>query len=171
MPASRRGALALAVAALAALPGCGDGGGTDPGPDGATPATVQEGPVAAVAVAAGDCLNGIVLGTAERREIDTARVVSCEGAHALEVFATFDLDRDALGLDEDDDLSTYPGRARVVPAAEEGCSDEIEALVEDPEVYGLIALWPSEDSWVTGDRAVACAVFAADGATFDRREL
>lgn len=169
MPASRRGACALAAAALAALPGCSDRVPLGTGDD--APVTVQEGTVAAVAVATGDCLNGIVIGVAERREIDSARVVPCEGEHALEVYATFDLGRDALGLDEDDDLTPYPGRARVVGAADEGCTDRIEALVEEPEVFGLIALWPSEDSWVTGDRAVACAVFSPDGTSFDRRQL
>jgi hypothetical protein len=171
MPARSRGASALAAAALAVLTGCGEGGGVPIGGDDGTPVTVRAGTVAAVAVATGDCLDGIVIGVAERREIDSARVVSCEGDHAFEVYATFDLGRPELDLDDDEDLTAYPGRAPVVSAAEEGCTDRIEALVEEPEVFGLIALWPSEDSWATGDRAVACAVFSADGASFDRRQL
>lgn len=171
MPARCRGALALAAAALAVLPGCGDSGGGQVLGDDEAPVTVQQGPVAAVAVATGDCLNGIVIGVAERREIDSAQVVSCEHDHALEVYATFELDRDALALDEDVDLTAYPGRARVVAAADQGCSERIEALVEEPEAFGLIALWPSEASWPSGDRAVACAVFSPDGTSFDERQL
>lgn len=171
MPARRRGASALAVAALAALTGCDDGGGQPLGGDDGAPVTVQAGNVAAVAVATGDCLDGIVIGAAERREIDSARVVPCEGVHAFEVFSTFDLGRPELGLDDDEALSAYPGRAPVVSAADEGCTERIESLVEDAEAFGLIALWPSEDSWATGDRAVACAVFSPDGASFDGRQL
>jgi hypothetical protein len=167
MPARRRGALAL-VAAAAALAGCGSGDGGGEGGSSASPSTVQEGQVAAVAVAAGDCLNGIVIGRGERREIDSARVVSCDGPHALEVFATFTLT--AADLDVED-ATGYPGKVRVVRAADEGCSARIEAVVEEPDAYGLMALWPSESSWATGDRAVACAVFSPDGAAFDEREL
>jgi len=171
MPASRRGASALAAVALATLPGCGDGGGVGLGDGDDTPVTVRAGTVAAVAVETGDCLDGIVIGAAERREIDSARVVSCDASHAFEVYATFDLGRTELDLDEDEDLTPYPGRAPVVSAADEGCSDRIEALVEEPEAFGLIALWPSEASWATGDRVVACAVFSPDGTSFDRRQL
>ena len=38
-------------------------------------------------------------------------------------------------------------------------------------VYGLIALWPSQEYWDAGDRAVACAVFAPDGSAFETRQL
>lgn len=166
MPARRPSAVALAAAALALAPACG--GDEDAAEASGPPSTVQEGPVAATAVAAGDCLNGVVLGAAERREITTAQVVSCDRAHALEVFATFELD----GADfEVGDPGAYPGRARVVRAADEGCGERIAELLDDPGVYGLIALWPSEASWATGDRAVACAVFSRDGTPFDRRQL
>jgi len=166
MPATRRGAIALAVA-LVALASCGDDGdGGDA--DGSAPQTVQEGPVAATAVVVGDCLNGIVIGGAQRSEIASARVVSCDGDHALEVYATFDLDPVELEVDVP---GAYPGPARVVRAADEGCAERIEELVEEPDVFGLIALWPSPASWATGDRAVACAVFDPAGAAFDERQL
>jgi len=166
MPARRRGALALA-AVLLATGGCGDGDG---GSDGASapPSTVEEGPVAATAVVTGDCLNGIVIGSAQRAEIESARVVSCDRDHALEVYATFDLDPSDFDLDAPDE---YPGPARVVDAADEGCAERIEELVPDPEVFGLIAMWPSAASWSAGDRAVACAVFDPAGVPFERRRL
>lgn len=166
MPGPSRSTAALAVA-VAVLAACGgdDGPGDD---EAAPPSTVREGPVAATAVAVGDCLNGIVIGAAERREIEAAQVVSCDRDHALEVYATFELDPAALGTD---DAAQYPGPARVVRAADEGCADRIEAAVEDPDTYGLIALWPSPASWATGDRTVACAVFDPGGATFDRPQV
>ena len=125
--------------------------------------------MAATAVVAGDCLNGIVIGAAQRAEIEAARVVSCDHEHALEVYATFELDPDEI--DPDDDPYDYPGRARVVRAADEGCAKRIEELVADPDRFGLIALWPSPTSWAQGDRDVACAVFHPGGGTFERRQL
>ncbi|MFP5321358.1 MAG: septum formation family protein [Acidimicrobiia bacterium] len=165
MPAPWRGPAALAVA-VAALAACGDAGGG--GDEAAPPSTVREGPVAATAVAVGDCLNGVVIGAAERREIEAARVVSCDRDHALEVYATFELDPAALDVEA---LGEYPGPARVVRAADEGCAERIEEAVEDPDAFGLIALWPSAVSWGAGDRSVACAVFDPGGATFDQRQL
>ena len=167
MPASPSGIAALAVTLATVLPACGHGG--EAAEEAAPPSTVHEGPVAATEVVVGDCLTGIVVGAAERAEVTSARVVSCDGEHALEVYATFTLD--AAELDPDDDPHDYPGRARVVRAADEGCAERIEELVEEPEAYGLIALWPSQASWSAGDRDVACAIFAPDGASFDRRQL
>lgn len=162
------GAAALA-AAVAILGGCDDG---EPDPagsaDSAPPATVQEGPVAATAVAVGDCLNGIVIGAAERATVSSAQVVSCDRAHDLEVYETFALTPEDFDLA---DPTEYPGPARVVRTADERCAERIEELVEDPDSFGLIAFWPSPESWATGDRAVACAVFSPDGSTFRSRQL
>jgi hypothetical protein len=169
MPATRRGTRALGSFALGAavtFGGCGHD--DDPVAEDAPPSTVQEGPVAATAVAVGDCLNGVVIGGAQRARITSAEVVSCDREHGLEVYATFALAAADFDLD---DPSEYPGPARVVNAADTGCTDRIAALVEDAEAYGLIALWPSQDSWAAGDRDVACAVFSRDGAPFDGREL
>lgn len=124
--------------------------------------------MAATAVAVGDCLNGIVIGAAERAEITSAQVVSCDRAHGLEVYATFELSAADFELA---DPAEYPGPVRVVREADQRCTDRIEELVEDPDAYGLIALWPSQESWDAGDRAVACAVFAPDGAAFETRQL
>lgn len=171
MPAGHRGASALgtlAVGAAMLLAGCEEDGGSAGSSDGSAPVTVQEGPVAATEVAVGDCLNGVVIGAAERAEITSAEVVSCEQAHGLEVYATFDLQPADFDLAEP---ATYPGPARVVRAADERCAARIEELIDDPDVFGLIALWPSQESWATGDRGVACAVFSPDGAAFETRQL
>jgi len=158
---------AVLVVAAGASASCDRSTGEDE-TAGAPPSTVQEGPVAATAVVPGDCLNGIVIGASERAEIDAAQVVSCDRAHSLEVFATFRLDP---GDFDQDDPAAYPGPARVVAAADAGCTDRIAQLVDDPDRYGLIALWPSPTSWASGDRAVACAVFAPDGSPFEGRQL
>lgn len=170
MPASIRGVVALVVV-LGAGPlvaACDGDDGVAGGPEGTTAPTVQEGPVAATALAAGDCLTGIVIGSAERATITSAEVVSCEREHGLEVFATFDLAPDDFQLA---DPAEYPGPARVVRAADRRCTDRIEEVVANPAAFGLIALWPSQASWAAGDRAVACAVFAPDGSAFDSRQL
>lgn len=129
---------------------------------------MQEGPVAATAFVVGDCLNGVVLGAAERTEITSAEVVSCDRPHGLEVYASFELQPDDFDLR---DPAEYPGPARVVQAADRRCADRIQELVDDPDDFGLIALWPSLTSWATGDRQVACAVFAPDGARFESPQL
>ena len=167
-PGAALGALALAAALLTACARDEDEAGTPDGPASPAPSTVQEGPVAATAVAVGDCLNGIVIGAAERATISSADVVSCDRAHGLEVYATFELRPADFELP---DPAQYPGPERVVRAADERCAERIEKLVEDPDVFGLIALWPSEESWAAGDRSVACAVFAPDGSTFESRQI
>lgn len=171
MSAARPGAVALgtlALGAVALLGGCGDDAGVVGTSEEPAPSTVREGQVAATAVAVGDCLNGVVIGAAERAEISSAEVVSCDRPHGLEVYATFELQPGDFDLA---DVAQYPGTARVVRTADQRCAARIEDLVEDPDVYGLIALWPSQESWAAGDRDVACAVFAPDGATFDSRQL
>lgn len=165
-PAVVLGAAALGAAVL--LSACADG--DEPLPTGARTAasTVQEGPVAAAAVVPGDCLNGIVIGAAERAEITSAEVVSCDQEHGLEVFATFELTAADFELTEP---AEYPGPVRVVRAADERCAERIEELVDDRGAFGLIAIWPSQESWEAGDRGVACAVFAPDGSRFESRQL
>lgn len=164
-----RGLAALTLGAGALLGACSGDDGDDAGaPEGPSPSTVREGPVAATEVVVGDCLNGIVIGAAERAQISSAEVVSCDRAHGLEVYATFELTAEDFGLA---DPVEYPGPVRVVRVADERCAGRIGELVEDPDVYGLIALWPSQESWAAGDRDVACAVFARDGAAFESRQL
>ncbi len=94
--------------------------------------------------------------------------MSCDRSHGLEVYATFALQPGDFELE---DPSEYPGRARVVQAADRGCAQRIEELALDPGAFGLIALWPSLRSWMAGDRTVAWAVFSPDGAAFDSPQL
>ncbi len=160
--------LALAVGA-AALAGCGDDGPAAAPLSGVGgPVTVAEGPLAAVELQAGDCVTGIVIGTAERAQVQEVAKVACLRDHPLEVFATFVLDAEDLDVD---DLADYPGTPRVVRAADRGCTALLQERrgqgQRDVEEYGLLALWPSSTSWAGGDREVACAVFSPDGAALD----
>ena len=129
---------------------------------------VTSGPVAAVDLVTGDCLSGLVIGVAERVRIDSARVVSCDVAHQLEVFATFTLAASDFASTPAGD---YPGEERVVAAADAGCSDRLEQLGVGDSAYGLIALWPTNDSWAQGDRTVGCAAYSNDGQQFEGRQL
>lgn len=129
---------------------------------GTTPPSVAATPVAAVAVAPGDCVGGLSIGTSERSRIESVPVVSCDEPHAIEVFAVFPFPDDATSAGEPDP-GIYPGQQRVVDAADAGCEERFDAAVADPDAFGLIALWPTAMSWSEGDRTIACGVYAADG--------
>lgn len=152
-----------AAVVLASLVACDSGdAGTAAATSTALATVVAAGPVAATEVVVGDCLGQVAVGVRERTMIESVPLVSCEQPHQLEVFAAFDLDPTEL---ETDPPGAYPGRERVVDAADQGCATELETHAE-PEDFGLISLWPTEESWVQGDRAVACAAFLPDGSAF-----
>ncbi len=160
---------------------CSDDGGDDArggGADAGSPTTVEVGEVATTELRAGDCLDGITIGAADRLELSSTRIVGCQGPHSLEVVATFALSPDDLDVEV---LVDYPGRARVIAAADEGCTTRLadatgveaddgpltaSATDEDERRYGLIVFWPSSTSWAQGDRTVACAAFPGDGMPF-----
>ncbi len=161
--------LGIGTVALVLLACQGGDDATTPVSTTASAPPVTSGPVAAVDLATGDCLSGLVIGVAERVRIDSAQVVSCESAHELEVFATFRL---AATDFPSTPAGDYPGEERVVAAADAGCSAQLERLGPDnAAAYGLIALWPTNDSWMQGDRAVGCAAYSNDGRQFDGRQL
>ncbi len=123
---------------------------------------VTAGPVAATELAPGDCVTGLVIGVDERRQIDAASVVRCDLPHELEVFAVFDLHPADFQVED----GSYPGQQRVVDAASSRCGDQLEQLGEVAESIGLIAVWPTPESWTQGDRAVACAAYSITGTPF-----
>lgn len=130
------------------------------------PATVApSGPVAATELVAGDCVAGLVVGADERARIESADVVSCAGTHDLEVFATFEL----APADFEVEAGGYPGQQRIVDAADDGCNDRFESLGDAAESVGLLAVWPTAQSWTEGDRRVACAVYPESGRPFEGR--
>ncbi len=160
-----RGARSLtwfAVGVLA-LAGCNDD--TADGAAVATSSTgppATAGPVAATQLAPGDCVTGLVIGDNERRQIESASVVRCDQPHELEVFAVFDLTPADFNAED----GAYPGQQRVVDKADDGCGDQLDELGEVAESIGLIAVWPTPESWTVGDRAVACAAFSLTGTPF-----
>jgi hypothetical protein len=160
----RAGRAIAAVALTALLPACTD----DPSEEAQPPATSvgaapAGGAVAATELVVGDCLSGIAVGVAERTEIESAVVVSCQAPHELEVFATFELEPAEF---ETQPPGAYPGEQPVVRAADAGCATRLRALVDDT-LFGLIALWPTQPSWTAGDRKVSCAAFPAGGGRFE----
>lgn len=168
----QRGATARALLALATVTG-GVSCAADDSPDAvptvdATLPPIAAGPVAATELVTGDCLSGFVIGASERIRIDSAQVVSCDGPHQLEVFAIFSL---ATTEFPNTEPGLYPGQQRAVDAADQGCSARLEELGSDGDDYGLVAVWPTEQSWATGDREVACAVFSTDGKPFPDRTV
>ena len=150
--------------AISALAGCADGDENSavPGPT-ALSSEATTAAVAATELVTGDCISGLVIGAAERRRIDSVRIVDCASAHDIEVFATFELSPRDFEVTED---GAYPGEQRVVRAADQGCAERLEELGLEAE-YGLIALWPTGRSWAQGDRGVKCAAFPRDGEPFD----
>lgn len=163
-----RAGLAIAVIAAAALVGgCSDDDDPAAAPTSTAPA-ITPGPVAAMELVTGDCITGLVIGAQERAEIRSARITSCDTEHELEVFASLQLEgRDFDGTE----AGEYPGRERVIDAADDGCEEAFETLDEDEDEIGLIAIWPTATSWAAGDRTVVCAGFSRDGVPFTGRRL
>lgn len=157
--------LPLSLLVVLTLCGCTSGDDDAPAASASTAAPVQAGPVAATELVPGDCVSGLVLGAAERVTVDAVRVVGCDETHELEVFSTFEL----TPADLDTQDPGYPGQQRIVSAADLGCGARLQELGEVAETVGLIAVWPTPESWVTGDRTVACAVYSTTGGPFEGR--
>ncbi|WP_125773806.1 septum formation family protein [Antribacter gilvus] len=101
----------------------------------------------------GDCFD--TDGIEDATVLYTVRVVPCTTAHGAEVFAETTVD-DRLGTS-----GRAPSPETLSNAAHEYCLPEFEAFVG--AAYGTSSLlyWPivpSEESWATGDRRVACVV-------------
>ena len=152
------------------LASCGDDADDTDAAAETTARRVVSADVAAAELVTGDCVSGLVIGAAERRTIDSARVVDCGSAHELEVFATFELT--AADFDDDTDLAggAYPGEERVVMAADQGCAARLDELGID-DGLGVIAIWPTGQSWMQADRGVSCAAYSTNGQPFEGRTL
>lgn len=165
MPAHR---LLGGLCASVALAACGGGGETAAGSTSTAPAApVASAEVAAVELVTGDCVSGLVIGAAERTTVESVRVVDCGSVHELEIFATFDVSPADFDATEGDE---YPGEQRVVRAADQGCAARLEEL-DAADDFGLIAIWPTDTSWLQGDRRVKCAAFRRGGEPFQGRGL
>ncbi|BCI51332.1 hypothetical protein NIIDNTM18_06100 [Mycolicibacterium litorale] len=104
---------------------------------------VRQGTVTATEVKLGDCLSEIPDGS----RVLTVKTVSCDEPHAGEVFAVLTMpDGDFPGADAVTEYSNRcgPELANYSPAA-----------VTDDSVQ-LYVLYPTEETWADGDRAVTC---------------
>ncbi|WP_193044570.1 septum formation family protein [Mycolicibacterium baixiangningiae] len=104
---------------------------------------VRQGTVTATEVKLGDCLSEIPDGT----RVMTVKTVSCGEPHAGEVFAV-------LMMPDGD----FPGEDAVTEYANR-CGPELAtyspAAVTDDSVQ-LYVLYPTDETWTDGDRAVTC---------------
>jgi DNA-binding SARP family transcriptional activator len=109
----------------------------------------------------GDCLN-VLPGTDSPVQpggvtevAETVLLVPCEGPHDQEVFHLFEL---AAG--------PYPGDEPVEALAREQCTAQFQEYVGvAPEWSGLdfFYVWPSRDTWESGNRRGGCSLFDATG--------
>jgi hypothetical protein len=104
---------------------------------------VGRGSVSATDVSMGDCLAEMP----DSSLISTVKIVDCADPHVGEVFAVFTM--------PDGD---FPGQAAITEyqnSCEPALPSYASAAVADPEL-GLFVLYPTADSWDTGDRTVTC---------------
>jgi hypothetical protein len=121
----------------------------------ATTTTVAPTPV--TSLTAGDCVVGDAFGGAQP-EATEAEVVACSTPHDAEVVGLVEYEQ---GPDAD-----YPGQEQVAAFAEEQCAARFEEYVGT--AFGetslqLLTLWPTEDSWGSGDREAVCLAFDEAG--------
>jgi hypothetical protein len=167
--------LALATVVAVAVTGCSD---EDPpewlvdraAPTTSTPPTsttlptsttaVEPGQdLAAIDLEPGQCIEDASAFTGRQvNEITRTRAIPCRLAHQAEVYARADL---AGGPD-----AAFPGIGELRRQAQQVCRDGFERFVGvrwTRSELEIAALWPSPESWPTGDRLVVCVVFRLDG--------
>jgi hypothetical protein len=102
------------------------------------------GSVSSFELSPGDCLNGL----RESQNISSLPAVPCAEPHEGEVFALFDISG-----------SAWPGDAEVAKQAERGCVTRLEQYAPtaaDDSSLEIFFLHPTQRSWASGDREVAC---------------
>lgn len=110
----------------------------------------DEGDLSAFSLEVGDCLNDLTDGV-----VLDVPAVPCADPHEGEVFALYDLDE---GL--------YPGEEAIATDAETQCPERLAsyapAAAEDDNIT-FFYLYPTAESWATGDREIACVATFLDG--------
>lgn len=159
MPARRWSGIGLiTIVALCFLAGCGEDLESDDSRRDEAGNVTEGGDVGASALQVGDCITSQTGSSDEEEEVDQIPVVPCAEPHTAEVYATFDLPG---GGD-------YPGKAEVGRLSEAGCvGDRFTAYIGlsyTKSEIGLIAIYPTEDSWEgLDDREVVCMAAETDG--------
>ncbi|MBP8921640.1 MAG: septum formation family protein [Micropruina sp.] len=91
----------------------------------------------------GDCTGPLKDG-----DVGSLQVLPCDSAHHFEAFATTDLD-----------AAAHPGDSEVTKKANTYCTAQFKTFVgiaADDSAYKMLYLYPTEESWATGDRAIMC---------------
>jgi hypothetical protein len=115
--------------------------------------------LAAIELQEGQCIDDASAFTGRQvNEITRTRAIPCRLPHQAEVYR-----REALPGGAD---APFPGVGELRRQAQTICRDGFEPFVGvrwTLSELDIAALWPSPDSWPTGDRLVVCVVFRLDG--------
>ncbi len=169
-------ALALTLAATVGLAACSDDEPPDWLVDRATgtsqPAVTTTAPPTSTTVAepgqdlaAADLVPGLCIEDAgeftgrQVNEITSTRSIPCRLEHQAEVYLRAEL---AGGPN-----APFPGVGELRRQAQQACRDGFEGFVGirwTRSELEIAVLWPSPQSWPSGDRQVVCVVFRADRA-------
>lgn len=91
----------------------------------------------------------------QESEVSEVPEVDCSEPHDNEVFSVFDYT----------ETDTFPGSEALNDAAQAMCIEEFEAYVglSYPEsALDVLPIYPSQESWDSGDREVICALYNLD---------
>jgi hypothetical protein len=115
--------------------------------------------LAAIELQDGQCIEDASAFTGRQvNEITRIRAIPCRMPHQAEVYVR--------GQVSGGPEAPFPGIGPLRHDAQGQCRDEFEHFVGVPWTHSeldIAALWPSPDSWPTGDRLVVCVVFRVDG--------
>jgi hypothetical protein len=115
--------------------------------------------LAAIELQVGQCIEDASEFTGRQvNEITRTRTIPCRMPHAAEVYLR---DRLAGGPN-----APFPGIGELRGQAQALCREGFERFVGvrwTQSELDIAALWPSPDSWPTGDRLVVCVIFRVDG--------
>jgi hypothetical protein len=147
-------AVALAVTALALLPGCGAAGNA-----GATAGPAGDDAVADPSLTAWDDLEvgDCIVETDWDSQLDGGgvEVVDCDTEHTDELFSVV--------VHED---AAFPGEDELLSLADEVCEEAFEGYVGasyEESDYDISYTAPSEQTWSVGDRESLCFLFDLEG--------
>ncbi len=89
--------------------------------------------------------------------LESLPVADCSEPHSLEVFASFVLPS-----------GPFPGDSLIIDAATDGCLAEFESFVGLPAYESTLSVksvYPTQNSWLNGDREVLCLISDPAGPT------
>jgi Domain of unknown function (DUF4190)/Septum formation len=107
----------------------------------------HSGSLSVFSLAVGDCFNNPV----GARSVASVTAIPCNQAHSAQVYAEFNL----AGSDQ-----SYPGTAAVTRLASSACKTRTGSLDKSKVTNSMTLriLYPEADSWLNGERTVACLI-------------